>query len=513
MKYPAAAHAMALLVLAYSLWAIFGGEVLSVNGGFGWDGMSYAAIAKDFPGQVFGRRLDPFRIQRIVPSGAVYYGLRLAGLSTNDDSHILRGFQVYNMLLLLAGVYAWNGIAARLGLTRRGTWLGFAAVYVNFAVLRMTFFYPVLTDTTALVAGMFLLHGHLAGRAWVVWLVGLGGAFTWPLLLPMALVLLVFPRRTATTAAVASATRPNLRACLAGGTAVALVALWRVFAVGQTIDGAGPLWYAWTPAAAACVAAYLGVAAWRLLDLDGLARPGRVLAQVRWQGAAAALGLMAAVMLLRAFVFVPNGAPEFTAKHFLCETLVKSVAKPGIFLVAHVVYFGPVVLAAVLFWPEVCERIRRQGIGVVLLAGAAAFLSVGSESRQFVNFLPLVAAFTVQTLDERPRPHWHDGVFLAAALVLSKCWLPLNHGPTTGNLERFPDQFYFMNHGPWMSDGMYLVQGAVVAALAAVLVWMGGGITKARKNESTKGEEKTPLADDAFYGQRRGVEVHEQPNV
>lgn len=486
MKSSAVPHAMALLVLAYSLWAIFGGEVLTVNGGFGWDGMSYAAIAKDFPGRVFGRRLDPFRIQRIVPSGAVYYGLRLAGLSTEDDSHILRGFQVYNMLLLIAGVYAWNGVATRLGLSRRGTWLGFAAVYVNFAVLRMTFFYPVLTDTTALVAGMFLLEGYLAGRAWVVWLVGLGGAFTWPLLLPMALVLLVFPRRTATTAT-AAATRPKLPACLAVGTAVALAALWRVFVVGQTIDGAGALWYSWTPAAAALVAAYLTASAWWLLDLNELARPRRVLGQARWQGAAAALGLMVAVMLLRAVVFVPNGAPEFTAKHFLCETLVKSVAKPGIFLVAHIVYFGPIVLAALLFWPEVCGRIRRQGPGMVVLAGTATVLSIGSESRQFVNFLPLVAAFTVQTLDERPRPRWHDGVFLAAALVLSKCWLPLNHGPTTGNLEQFPDQFYFMNHGPWMSDGMYLVQGVVVAALAAVLVWMRGGITKARKGENTKG--------------------------
>jgi len=490
MKSSAAPHAMALLVLAYSLWAIFGGEVLTVNGGFGWDGMSYAAIAKDFPGRVFGRRLDPFRIQRIVPSGAVHYGLRLAGLSTNDDSHILRGFQVYNMLLLIAGVYAWNGIAARLGLSRRGTWLGFAAVYVNFAVLRMTFFYPVLTDTTALVAGMFLLEGHLAGRAWVVWLVGLVGAFTWPLLLPMALVLLVFPRRTAATATMASATRPKLLACLAVGTAVALAALWRVFVVGQTIDGAGPLWYWWTPAAAACVAAYLAAAAWWLLDLDGLARPRRVLAQARWQGAAAALALISVVALVRAVVFVPNGAPEFTAKHFLCETLVKSVAKPGIFLVAHIVYFGPIVLAALLFWPEVCERIRRQGIGVVLLAGAAAVLSIGSESRQFVNFLPLVAGFTVQTLDELPRPRWHDGVFLTAALVLSKCWLPLNHGATTGNLERFPDQFYFMNHGPWMSDGMYLTQGVVVAALAAVLVWMRGDheSTKERRYEK-RGED------------------------
>jgi len=352
-------------------------------------------------------------------------------------------------------------------------WLGFAAIYVNFAVLKMTFFSPVLTDTTALVAGMFLFYGYLAGHAWLVWLVGLAGAFTWPLLLPMALVLLAFPRRAAAPAPPTA--RIGVLGCVAGGMAVALTAVWRVFVVGQTIDGDGPIWYSWVPVAAALVSAYLAAAAWWLVDGDVLARLRRVFGQSRWQGAAAALGLMAVVALLHALVFVPNGAPNYTAKHFLCEVLVRSVAKPGIFLVAHVVYFGPIVLAAIFLWPQLCRRFRREGLAVVLLAGAAVILSITSESRHLLTFLPLLAAFAVQAIDELPRHRWHDLVFLAAGLAASKCWLPLNHGPVTGNLLEFPDQYYFMNQGPWMSDGMYFLQGATVLALAAVFAWMYPG--------------------------------------
>jgi len=461
---------MALLVAAFSLSAIFSGEILTVNGGFGWDGTRYAAIAKDFGPEVFGRKLDAYRMQRIAPSGAVHYGLRLFGLATADDAHILRGFQVYNMLLLIAGVYAWHGIAARLGLGPRGLWLGFAAMYVNFAVLKMTFFSPVLTDTTALVAGMFLLYGHLAGHAWLVWLVGLAGAFTWPLLLPLALVLLAFPRGAGPPDVPAG--RLPARWWIAGGSAVAVAAAWRVVVVGQTIDGAGPIWYSWAPLAAVLVCAYLAAATWWLIDRQALARLRRVFTEPQQRGVLAALGLAAAVAALRTFVFVPSAEPGYTVKQYLCAVLVSSVAKPGVFFVAHVVYFGPIVVAAILLWPRVCERIRGQGPGVVILAGTAVVLSIGSESRQLVSFLPLVAAFTVPAIDELPRARWHDVVFLAAGLVASKCWLPLNHGPTTGNLLEFPDQLYFMNQGPWMSDGMYLAQGMIVLAMAAALAWM-----------------------------------------
>ena len=44
---------------------------------------------------------------------------------------------------------------------------------------------------------------------------------------------------------------------------------------------------------------------------------------------------------------------------------------------------------------------------------------MASESRQLLSFLPIVAAFTVQAIDELPRRRWHDPVFLAAGLLAS----------------------------------------------------------------------------------------------
>jgi hypothetical protein len=399
------------------------------------------------------------------------------------------------MLLLVAGVYAWNGIASRLRLSARSVWLGFAAIYVNFAVMKMTFYSPVLTDTTALTAGMFLLYGYLAGCTRLVWLVGIVGAFSWPMVLPMAFVLLAFPRAAVEPAGDTS--RVPLWWCIAGGLAIALTSAWRVLFVRQTIDGAEPVWYSWMPLAAALLCAYLAVAAWWLIDRDAVSRLRRPFHQSRSRAAMSALSLLAVVVFLRAVVFAPSGAPGYTLKQFLCAILVSAVAKPGICLVAHVVYFGPIVLATVFLWPQVCKRMRRQGLAMVIVAGAAVLLSVASESRQLLSFLPLLAAFAVQAIDDLPRRRWHDMTFLATGVVLSKCWLPLNVGPLTGNLLEFPDQLYFMNQGPWMSNLAYLIQGAIVLVFAAVFGWMYRGLLQSHHGCPAKPPDQVSHFQDA----------------
>ena len=55
------------------------------------------------------------------------------------------------------------------------------------------------------------------------------------------------------------------------------------------------------------------------------------------------------------------------------------------------------------------------------------------------------------------------------ALLGSKVWLTINCAPFTGDLWALPDQYLFMSHGPWISDTMYLVQGAAAAGAAALL--------------------------------------------
>jgi hypothetical protein len=78
------------------------------------------------------------------------------------------------------------------------------------------------------------------------------------------------------------------------------------------------------------------------------------------------------------------------AERFLMDTLYTSTPQPGGFFLAHVLYFGPVLLFLLPLWPEVSRSARQHGTGLVACFALAAVLSVGSESRKLINFLPFV---------------------------------------------------------------------------------------------------------------------------
>lgn len=98
-----------------------------------------------------------------------------------------------------------------------------------------------------------------------------------------------------------------------------------------------------------------------------------------------------------------------------------------------------------------------------------------SESRQFVNFLPVVLTALALALNNRSVNTASVAIVVALGLVGSKAWMTMNvpdmqslafRGATNEPIM----QRYFMNHGPWMSMESYLWQAAAVL-LTSVVLW------------------------------------------
>ena len=375
-------------------------ERIGVNEGRGWDGCYYADIAADFYGQVFPHRLDGYRIQRIVPSAVVHYSLRLLHLPTTNLDTIIRAFQVYNLLLLVVTVYLWNGIAGRLRLRSRGTWLGFVGLMCSFSAMKMPFYYPALTDTTAFALGAAIVYAFLAGNRVMILLAAALGAFTWPTLLYLAIPLILFPRR------LAQWTSLNQPAPLAfyAAPAAAMVAmgLFRYYIKGDSPPPSAELpWRQLVPLAAACVGFYLAAATRRLLDRDVLRRLLWPFPETSALSVILCLTLVIAVKVTVWLWLVPS-SPGISVRHFIKTTSLLALVKPGIFFVAHVVYFGPIVWEAVWLWSKVAQNVRSLGLGAVLAAALAILMSITSESRHLIPFIPLLVAATAWAMDSEP---------------------------------------------------------------------------------------------------------------
>lgn len=461
-----AQHFVALVVLTYSAVMIQFGERLPVADGYGWDGVVYARLTKNFYAEVFVSRLDAFRLQRIVPCGVVHYGLRLTGLSTTEDLNIQRGFQVYNAALLVLSVYLWAGIAGRLNLSQRGLWLGWAVLFLNFPVLKLTFYAPVLTDTTAIFCGLLLVYGFLAERLWITVTAALIGAFAWPAMLPAALSLIVFPRSRAQPDATP---RPlTFWLCAVPGLIVVALAMYRWFFKEDPLpEDVAPVWTGTLPLAVMAVWGYLTLAYRVLIDRNLLARLARPWCETTWQRVAAAIALAAVVQLAVHILKDPHRA-AIGASSFFKVACLRSLAKPAIFLVAHAVYFGPLLFMMAFAWPQVCRVIRKHGLGVTLTMVFCLLMSITSESRHLLCFIPLLVAVTIQAIDTMPRSRWYDFLVVATAILASKIWFPINQAPFQGPLTEFPYQYYFMNQGPWMSGYAYAVQGSAALVVLAL---------------------------------------------
>ena len=98
-------------------------------------------------------------------------------------------------------------------------------------------------------------------------------------------------------------------------------------------------------------------------------------------------------------------------------------------------------------------------------------MSLCSESRSLITFLPLVILCCVKALDTRRGVPlaWLPVVVLS--LAFSNVWLTINTGAFTSDALRFPDQKLFMTCGPWMSFEMYVIETVAVLAACLLLAW------------------------------------------
>ena len=173
-------------------------------------------------------------------------------------------------------------------------------------------------------------------------------------------------------------------------------------------------------------------------------------------------------------VFVRPGPGPFADDpiFFLRCVLTSGVTKPLVFLVAHVIWYGPVVLGACFCWNRVCSKAKSLGLGVVLTMICAVPMLLNPESRQSLTVFPIYALLVALVIDgERwQRVRWIT--FVGLALALSKCWLPLNRTPWPEQdlVFDYPIQLFLMSFGGVMTARSYAIQGAAVLLAGGVMM-------------------------------------------
>ncbi|MBL7196532.1 MAG: hypothetical protein ISS47_00380 [Candidatus Omnitrophica bacterium] len=489
---------MFIIGLTSILFSFFGNELVTYAGGLGWDGRLYGKIAKDFYNIVFVNGITSYHFHRILPSAIIYHIFSLFKIH-KETINIVMGFEIYNLIIILISVYVWGLIADELRISTKGKWLGFIGLYINFAILKWIFYIPVTTDATAFVLSIFLIYYFLKNQPIGMLIVMILGNFTWPIFMEMGLILLMFPRlkQAIIPASNKKSIIPNIAFSLIFlfGIIVVLFLTKHVFdglpiigpvlqnstIIGSLLQGS-PVVESVLPLSIFLAVLFIYYATKGILDSCYIPSLGSIkIKNLKYL----IIGIISLV-LIKAINFMLSsrygaeaGYAFFSQFGIIISKLMYSgMRKPFIFGIAHVVFFGPVLLLTFLFWKRFCRTLNEYGPGFPLFIFVSLILSINSESRQLFSLFPVFAIFTVKALDQFEwKPSFY--VFIGfISLLYSKIWLVINSVPAPdSNLSEesyllFPWQKLFMNIGHFMSDKMYIVQGSAILLTGIVFYFL-----------------------------------------
>jgi hypothetical protein len=470
---------MVLAAAAAAFFAYRLGERIQLHGGYGWDGVIYGRLAEHFRGFMTSRGLQAYYVPRVLPSLIVHYGMRLVRLPRTAPN-IVCVFGLLNVVLITVSAWVWCRLADHEGISMRGKWLGFFGLFVNFALLKWPSYYPVLTDSYGFLLSLLMLYFHVQKKTWNVLAVTALGALVWPVLMYQGVILAAFRcaggERAQGKHIPWGLNRPlALLAALSVGVLVGALPVQSYHFLSPVIDrGNGPLCY--QPVSLVVMISVVCVFLYVWLGLKSLWNEQRLFEPQCWfrsfqiWPALFGLALMLAVRWLS--LAVAKRPSIFTMPDLLMMIGWESIKHPCIFAVAHAVYYGPIILLALLNWPALCRVIHGYGLGLTLCVTANFVLSLDPESRHLIHFLPIIVLVTAKAMEQVRWDAVQCTVVAVLALGFSKVWMNLGGRPDTLHSDQFPAQLLFMNIGPWMSATMYLVQGGYVVLSGCLLFFV-----------------------------------------
>src|SRR5262249_19334316 len=136
------------------------------------------------------------------------------------------------------------------------------------------------------------------------------------------------------------------------------------------------------------------------------------------------------------------GPSDLPLDEFARRTVLTALIYPGLPLVAHTVYFGPLVPLCILCWRDAAAAIGAFGTGLLAFVALGLLSSLNTESRVITQYVPaFVLAITI-ALSRRSLTGGFYAATTVLAVLFSKVWLSLA-GPGRiydGQHYQFPEQ-------------------------------------------------------------------------
>jgi len=451
------------VLLAIVIFQILG-EKIPVNEGALGDGVFYREVAASFLDKIEDESYNVIQIQRVLPFAMVNMVFSLFGFDHEYDS-LMSGMLIFHFLMLIPGIYWYFSLTKKMRLRSSMTFLGFILLFVNFAILKETWYNPFSTDFTALILGIGQVNYFVRHERQKLFLVSIIGGFVWPTLLLTGLVLIFLP---SDAMQMHEGPRPkSFFPILASAVVLFLLILVSAFterfATGERWD------IVLHKLSLLAMVAFVFVfmiknpiqwkASWRLFR-------NKLKSQKL-------IKLVSIFLFFGLIVFLLSGSNQNINTEGLAQAYFGGMLRyPLDFLVGHLMYFGFLIPLSLVFFPRMVKEMAKLGMGFTAVCLMLFFLILHPESRLLMPLIPFWVFLLLKSLRRYQVLNKDLYVIGGLNLLLSSFWWPLNVTGMSAALssaqreviQAFPAQRYWLHFGDMMSFPVYFGAGLLFVA-------------------------------------------------
>jgi len=472
---------LSVLLCVFLLISMCGEKVAKCDG-IGWDGENYYRSMQHFSELITSKGYNQYEIRRVLPWGITNVVCNWLDIEVDKQVAIFSGL-LYNFIAIVLAVFFFFRISNHYQWKINTEVVGFSLLFFTYPILKMSGYYPVLSDNFGFLYGVMSCCFFVENRKIALIVSGLIGTFIWPIAAFCCFALACLPNTK-----IELTTNVNqgeyyflrvLKLCFAFIPFITFVLLYIEW--GGVLSASSGILTLTQPHSTelalfacfcSCIYLYYLV---HPINISLMSFFKDNFSHKKWMG----WGLMIILYLISMVLFHAlansnqgdlNGLSQFELN------ILSAFTDPFVFIENHFFYFGLGYLLVILCWKNVIPFYLEKGVGYMLLIAMWTLFTLRTEARVSSLLVPLAIIPLVQYLDTVNLKQSCVYLLVLASVLLSRIWFKIN---VTGMEEafadenyvhylEFPAQRYFMYTGAWQNHTMNYIFTAITVVFIAI---------------------------------------------
>lgn len=464
-----------LILFCYAVGYFFWGERIPVHGGLGWDGITYAAYAKNFIEEIT-TNADLYHVSRCLPSFLLWLSCKLLHVQLDSPESIFNAFFILNNVCFFLIYCLWSRICQLKRFSLEVQLMGTLCFFCNFSFLKFYQYDPVLTDVFALLLGMSALYFYLKKSFIFLNLLLIPTMFTWPVGIVFISILILF-------------SKPESKVIFRQNSKLALLI---ALVYGMILLVLSKLPYStqmWELAGTHISTRFVFLSVFfagcyvflilRSIQFDLLLRS---ICHINKKNLLFYFFFITITVSTYHFVshlslnhseIAKASSPNILSFLFF-YIFTGPLLKPGLFFTMQVVNWGPAAFLYLVFCREMFKKAWNEGIGLTFILLISFYFSLNPQYRFNTFLIPVTIYLLCSVMQNLKINFKFCQLYFLISLLCSKVYYSLNLGyvpvnPTVEELYTTSVQKLLMNSGYWVSGYGYTITMALTIVVGLLL--------------------------------------------